>query len=221
MLEALFALCRKAVENEPLKIFLALSDMDRRRETPLEPATVNRLAREWRLYASQYAVLNETGALTDKTVIQYLDTAAGIAQMRDAGLRADAAGTMQALVGLWQIFVRQESIRAGDADAALSGILSGFAKIRNPRELFDAGHAGVAVLLKTTGSPAGASGQDRLMDLLSGADQTGEEDDAHAGNPGHDAHLRGPAAGVAQDHLRPDRPPGKPLQGREAQYRNW
>ncbi|MDP2999876.1 MAG: hypothetical protein Q8N47_20495 [Bryobacterales bacterium] len=176
VVEALFALCRKAVENEPLKIFLALSDMDRRRETPLEAATVNRLAREWRLYASQYAVLNETGALADKTVIQYLDTAAGITQIRDAGLRADAAGTLQALVGLWQIFVRQESIRAGDTDAALSGILGGFAKVRNSRELFDAGHAGVAVLLKTTGSAAGASGQDRLMDLLSGAGQTGEEE---------------------------------------------
>ena len=176
VIEALFALCRKAVENEPLKIFLALSDMDRRRETPLEPATVNRLAREWRQYASQYAVLNETGALADKTIVQYMDAAAGITQMRDASLRADTAGTLQALVGLWQIFVRQESIRPGDADATLSGILGGFARIRNPRELFDAGHAGVAALLKATQSPAGASAQDRLIDLLSGAEPAGEDE---------------------------------------------
>ena len=27
MLEALFALCRKPVENEPLKIFMALTDL--------------------------------------------------------------------------------------------------------------------------------------------------------------------------------------------------
>jgi hypothetical protein len=176
VLEALFALCRKAVENEPLKIFLALSDMDRRRETPLEPATVNRLAREWRQYASQYAVLNETGALADKTIVQYIDTAAGVQQMRDAGLRADTAGTLQALVGLWQIFVRQESIRAGDADATLSGILGGFARIRNPRELFDGGQAGVGALLKATHSPAGASAQDRLIDLLSGAAPAAEDE---------------------------------------------
>jgi hypothetical protein len=35
LLEALFALCRKTLENEPLKIFMALSDMDRNRATPL------------------------------------------------------------------------------------------------------------------------------------------------------------------------------------------
>ena len=47
MLEALFGLCRKAVENEPLKIFMALSDLDRNRAKPLEPATVDRLARDY------------------------------------------------------------------------------------------------------------------------------------------------------------------------------
>ena len=36
MLEALFALCRKAVENEPLKIFMAISDLDRNRAKPLD-----------------------------------------------------------------------------------------------------------------------------------------------------------------------------------------
>ena len=37
VLEALFALTRKAVENEPLKIFMAISDLDRRRQTPAPP----------------------------------------------------------------------------------------------------------------------------------------------------------------------------------------
>ena len=36
VLEALFALSRKAVENEPLKIFMAISDIDRNRTTPAE-----------------------------------------------------------------------------------------------------------------------------------------------------------------------------------------
>ena len=35
LIEALFALCRKAVENEPLKIFMALSDMNRKRDSPM------------------------------------------------------------------------------------------------------------------------------------------------------------------------------------------
>ena len=44
----LFALCRKAVENEPLKIYMAMTDLNRYRSTPLEPATVDRLARDYR-----------------------------------------------------------------------------------------------------------------------------------------------------------------------------
>ncbi len=43
VLEAIFALCRKPVDNEPLKIFMALSDVDRNRAQPLAPATVARL----------------------------------------------------------------------------------------------------------------------------------------------------------------------------------
>src|SRR5580658_7429724 len=46
VLEALFGLSRKAVENEPLKIFMALSDAERNRAKALEPGTIDRLARE-------------------------------------------------------------------------------------------------------------------------------------------------------------------------------
>ena len=35
------------MENEPLKIFMAVSDLDRNRPKPLEPATVDRLARDY------------------------------------------------------------------------------------------------------------------------------------------------------------------------------
>ena len=59
MLEALFGLCRKAVENEPLKIFMALTDMDRQRAQPLEPATVDRLARSYRKLGAQYPLFAE------------------------------------------------------------------------------------------------------------------------------------------------------------------
>ena len=51
LLEALFALCRKSVENEPLKIFMAISDIDRNRPVPLSPATVDKLARSYHNYA--------------------------------------------------------------------------------------------------------------------------------------------------------------------------
>src|SRR5262249_54820104 len=93
VLEALFALCRKAVENEPLKIFMAVSDIDRNRAAPLEPATVDRLARDYRTYGSQYAIFSESRSLTDKSINLFLDTAEGINKVRDPLFRSDRAGS--------------------------------------------------------------------------------------------------------------------------------
>jgi hypothetical protein len=168
VLEALFALCRKAVENEPLKIFMTISDMDRKRKTPLTTATVERLTREYRTIGSQYSLLNETGALADSTVLAYIDTITAVNGIKDQGFKADAAGMMQGLVGLWQIFLRQGSIADSDADAALLAILTPFSKLKNDRELFDAGWNGVQSLAKATKTPEGANLQDRFIDLLAG-----------------------------------------------------
>jgi hypothetical protein len=168
VLEAMFALCRKAVENEPLRIFMAISDLNRRRSRPLEPATVDRLARAYRSIGAQYSIFSDAPSVNDKTILQYLDLTDEIDDVGNANLRADTAGTMQALVGLWQIFCRQETIRQAEADEALAGILAGFTAIRNTRDVFDAGRAGVEVLLKATRSAENASPQDRFLNLLAG-----------------------------------------------------
>ncbi len=169
VLEALFGLSRKAVENEPLKIYMALSDLNRHRSKPILPETADRLAREYRLHGSQYSLLNETGDLTDESIIGYLDTIKAINAIKDPGLRADAAGMVQALLGLWQIFVRQSTIPSAQANGAFAGIIAPYSKVKNLKELFDAGQSGVHTLLKATASPEGVSPQDRFIDLLAGA----------------------------------------------------
>lgn len=169
LLEALFGLCRKAVENEPLKIYMTLSDLDRRREKPLEAATADRLARDYRLYGNQYSVFSEAPTLSDKTILQYIDTAKEIDDIGNQGMKADVAGSLQALVGLWQIFNRQRLMPAAQSDSSLSEILTGFSNVRDRRALFDGSRNGVKILLRASGSPADANPQDRLMDLLAGA----------------------------------------------------
>ena len=52
VIEALFALCRKSVENEPLKIFMALNEVDRHRKTPLDAKTADRMAREYHIFGA-------------------------------------------------------------------------------------------------------------------------------------------------------------------------
>jgi hypothetical protein len=176
VIEALFALCRKSVENEPLKIFMALSDLDRFRAQPLEPATVERLAHEYHLFGQQYAIFNDAPSVSDKAIIQFLDAAEAINRMKDQALRADTAGTMQALVGLWQIFCRQGSIAPNQADAALTGIVAPFAQIHRDRDVFDAGKSGMVLLLKATGTADMSSPQDRLLELLAGTSNPSDSD---------------------------------------------
>ena len=175
MLEALFALCRKSVENEPLKIFMALSDLDRSRATPLEPATVDRLARDYRVFGAQYALFNDAPTVSDAVILQFMNTAGGVNRIRDLLTRSDAAGLMQSLVGLWQIFCRQGAIPPAKADATLAAILNGFDGLRKPEALFDSARRGVNVLLEATGS-AGPNPQQRLLDLLAGTASPADRD---------------------------------------------
>jgi hypothetical protein len=168
VLEALFGLCRKAVENEPLKIFMALSDVERNRTKPLETATVDRLAREYRAMSAQYPLFSEAPMLSDKTILAYMDAAKSVSAMRDQALKADAAGTMQSLVAMWQIFLRQRSIPDNAADATLAELIAPFTKIQGERDIFDSGRGGVKLLLKATNTSDKLSAQDRMMDLLAG-----------------------------------------------------
>lgn len=167
ILEALFALCRKAVENEPLKIFMTLSDLDRNRSKPLDTATVDRLARAYKHMGQQYAIFNDA-ELSDGSITAFIDTAEKITKIGDQMLRANTAGVMQAQVGLWRIFARQGAIPAAKADAAFASLVAPYAAIRHNRELFDAGREGVKLLLEATGSKPGAAPQDRIVDLLAG-----------------------------------------------------
>jgi hypothetical protein len=177
VLEALFGLSRKITENEPLKMFMALTDIDRNRPQPLKPATVDRLLREYHLLHEQYPLFSEVPTLSDETILAFVDMTHAVSGIHDQGLRADAAGMVQALVGLWQIFARQQTIPLAEADTTLAGILTPFSKVQGEREIFDAGQSGVRLLLKATHSPASASPQDRMIDLLAGA--APENSDTH------------------------------------------
>ena len=184
VLEAIFALCRKPVDNEPLKIFMALSDVDRNRAQPMAPATVSRLVKAWTIYGPQVSVFNDAPTVSDKTIVAWMDAAQAIDTVRDTSFRQELVGMMQGLTGVWQIFSRQGSIRAEKADEALAAVITPFgtmtgpaaATVRNSRELFDAGRNGITALLKAAGATAGTP-QDHMLALLAGgpvADESSE-----------------------------------------------
>lgn len=168
LLEGLYGLSRKSVENEPLKIFLALSDVDRLRKSPLKPSTVERLARDWRTFGAQYSLFSEVPELSDETIAKYMDIAEANAGMRDNVQKADQAAMVQALSQLWLVAYRQHLLPPDAADGALSAILQPFSQAKGNRDLFDCGRAGVTALLKAANLNSSADPQDGMLELVAG-----------------------------------------------------
>ena len=105
--------------------------------------------------SAQYAVLSEAPTVGDATILRFLDYAAQTDRISDQVLRSDAVGMFQATVGLWQILCRQGVIPAPEAESTLAAILSAYEGARAADDLFEAGRAGVSVLLKAAGGAQG------------------------------------------------------------------
>ena len=168
VLEALFGLSRKSVDNEPLKIFMALSDLDRYRPNRLEPGTVQALALGFRTYGAQYPVFADGPMLKDTTILRYLDTMQAIEKIRDSQVKADAAASVQAMVGMWQIFSRHGSVPPASQDKSFNEVIGPFASLKNEHDVFEAGRHGVQALLIASGSTDAANPQERILRLLAG-----------------------------------------------------
>ncbi len=176
LLEALFGLSRKTVENEPLRIFLALNDIDRERARPISPALAQRLVYAYRAYNAQYSLFADVPELTEASINHYLDAAVDLSSIRDTPLRADALGVFQSEVELWRILSVRAAINSSGVDAAFTKLIAPFGKFHDEAGLFDAGRSGLDVLL----SAAHArnldlhSRQEQFTELLVGKLQPGD-----------------------------------------------
>lgn len=174
LVEALFGLSRKSVENEPLKIFLALNDVDRNRTKPMSAALATKLVYGYKLYGSQYVVFADVPALSEESIERYMDTMAESRSIHDVMLRADTIGTLQSAVELWRILCRQGSIQLSERDASFAKLIRLFDSVKQEGELFDAGRAGIDLLLASADARTAGSRQDALMRLLVGPVQEPE-----------------------------------------------
>ena len=167
IVESMYVFCRRAVGNDPLRMFMSITNIDRHRKTPLRPATVERLTEEFGDHGQIYSIFADAPMLRDETIIAYLDLLPGLLKIRRVTRRADAIGIFQALTGLWQILVREGQIPEDKADGVLWTFVDLFRDVRGNLPLFDAGRAGVRNLLVATGSSADAP-QQRMLELLAG-----------------------------------------------------
>jgi len=168
VLEALFALSRKTVENEPLRIFLALNDIDRDRAKPISPELASRLVNGYRRFGAQYVIFADEPSLSEESIGHYLDLCSQLLSMHDVLLRADTLGTAQSLVELWRILCRQNSIPTERRDATFAKLIAPFSGVKQETELFHAGRSGVETLLAGAGVQDASSPQEALTELLVG-----------------------------------------------------
>ncbi|MDQ2773842.1 MAG: hypothetical protein M3Y57_02785 [Acidobacteriota bacterium] len=175
LLEALFALSRKTADNEPLHIFLAVNDVDRGRTKPVGAELAARLINGYRAYGAQYRIFADSPNLSEASITGYLDLCAGISSSRDSLTKADAAGTVQALVELWSILCRQNAIPLTDQDAVFDKLTKPFLRAKLESDVFNAGRSGVDTLLAAAEPQTTGSRQERLMQLLVGPVHSGDE----------------------------------------------
>jgi hypothetical protein len=173
---ALFALSRLNVQNNPLRLYLLLSEIDRERSPKqrLNPKTVRLMADNFARFGDQYLIFSEFANLNNSSIARFLRTAQSLDRIRERTLRADAIGILQANVGLWQILARQGQIPASNENGSFQRAIGPFASIRSSAQLFSAARSSLGQVARAAGGAAHLS-QDEIITLLAGPDQTGPE----------------------------------------------
>lgn len=175
VIEAMFALSRKAIENEPLRMFLSISDLERNRATPLSAELVARMIRAFPAHGHQFALYSDSPNLSEETISAHLDTMARLDKIGADLRRANAIGVLQAQLALWQVLRRNGAIPEDRADSSIQSLLSSAAGATDSQGVFEAGRSGVLALLEAAGQGS-ADPQQALLDLLVGTAAEGEQD---------------------------------------------
>jgi hypothetical protein len=176
VVEAMVVVSRLSTREGPLGSFLALSEIDRRRtpEQRLTAQTARLLVDKFPLYGDQYMVFAEFPALSNAAIMRFFAVADYLNHVPDMLLRADALGTLQANLGLWQILARQGQIQDASLNDSYLKILNSFGTIQSSAQLYDSARAAMGELLRASTGKTAFS-QDELIALLAGPNQSTPE----------------------------------------------
>lgn len=175
LIQVLFGLSRAPIESEQLEIYMSLSEIDARRpeDRRLAPATVRLLARKFEEFGDQYSIFTEFPELSDPSIALFFDVAQKMT-VAPAAMRANALGTFQANVGMWQILARQGEISAPQLDDSWQQVIKPFAMVKSAGDLFEAGRTSLDELVQFASGKSKAS-QDEIIELLAGPPQVSAE----------------------------------------------
>ncbi len=203
VIAAQYAKVRQYEENGLLNVFVALNEMDRRRDHPLDAATVQSLAHEYPRFSHHYSTFSDWPQISDAGITKFLKACDNIVAMKQPVQRADALGIFQGAVGLWEVLARQGEIPEKDLGSSFDAMIGPFTGPldKPPAAIFDAGRAAVDTLLAasgasnvhavTTARSSGAGGiQDTLLKLLAGPTPADNDADSKRAHDYISAQLR-------------------------------
>jgi hypothetical protein len=172
LVEGMFGLSR-SISDGPLQIFLLISEVDRTRPrgNRLSPQTVRLLADNFAKFNDQYLIFSEFHELNDQSIARFFTVADAIDHISDRTARANAIGTLQATIGLWEILARQGQIPSASLNESWQALLDPFAHAAISTQIFDAGRTSLTGILRdATGSTTVS--QNELISMLAGPEQS-------------------------------------------------
>jgi hypothetical protein len=172
LVQGLFALSRSNVTDGPLDMYMSLSEIDRRRPAGghISADTARLLMTHFSKLHDQYEMFSEFG-LNDASIAQFVKMTQKIDQVRDPLLRGDMMGIFEANIGLWQILARQGQIPSADLNDSWRQMIDPFRAVSNSSQLFEAGRASLAELMKTATGKREIT-QEKIIALLAGPEQS-------------------------------------------------
>ncbi|MGH9589998.1 MAG: hypothetical protein ACRD25_06365, partial [Terracidiphilus sp.] len=172
LLERLAAAANVETDSGPLQFYLTLSGIDRQRSPgqQVSDATVDLLASNYAQYKDWYQIFSEFPELNDASIAEFIQTAARVNGVGNSTLRANALGSFQADVSLWEILARQGQIPANDLNSSWKGALDPFGKMDSNVDLFEAARSSLHSTMAAAGGGTQLS-ESEVVDLLAGPPQ--------------------------------------------------
>ena len=169
LLETLVASSNLQSDSGPVPTFLFLSAVNGARPADRQLADdIDKLvAQRFEQFNRWFPIFAEFPALDDSAIVRFVGAADRIDGISNSTLRANALGSFQANIGLWQILARQGQIPADQLNSSWQNLVQPFLSISSSVQLFEATRTSLQSLLLTSTGNKNLS-QDQIVDLLAG-----------------------------------------------------
>jgi hypothetical protein len=169
LLETLIGSSNYRSENGPIQVFLMLSAINSGRppERQLAADTEKLVAHRYPEFSRWFRTFADFPALTDAAITQFVAAADKIDKISNTTLRANALGSFQADIGLWQILARQHQIPENQLNSSWLSVVQPFLGVTTSPQLFEAARNGLQSALRAAAGDVSLS-QDQIVELLAG-----------------------------------------------------